>query len=182
MGIFGSWSQALVGKPWIRLDDAGIVLAGGSPRTGARRGAEFEIDKAHWLSLVVDAIARGVIAATEHDNTRYVRQADLRRWCEASGTPWKIPHHAGEDEPDPPKQSAASAEIELSSAGIDQAEPRERTSLLILIAAAARAKSLDAAALEQATQELGTRLSRRTIHKYLAAVRDVLERRGGERD
>lgn len=177
MGIFGSWKQALTGKPWIRLEDAGIVLAGGSPRWGTRRGPEFEADKAHWLSLVVDAIARGVIAENGHDNTRYIRQADLRRWCEASGTPWKIPHHPGEDEPDPPKREPA-----LTDADTAQAEPRERTSLLILIAAAARAKSLDAAALEQATEALGTRLSRRTIHKYLAAVRDVLERRGGGRD
>ena len=98
MSIFSSWNLALVGKPWIRLDDAGTILAGGSPRSGAPRSIHFQADEDHWLSLVTDAIARGVISTTEHDGMRYVRQADLRRWCEASGTPWKVPHHPGEDD------------------------------------------------------------------------------------
>jgi hypothetical protein len=78
------------------LDDVGTILAGGSPRSSAPRSIHIQADHDHCPSLVMDAIARGVISTTEHDGMRYVCQADLRRWCEAGGTPWKVPHHPGE--------------------------------------------------------------------------------------
>lgn len=181
MGIFDSWSKSLVGKPWIRLDDAGTILAGGSPRSGASRNSHFQADQDHWLSLVTDAVARGVISTTEHDGVRYVRQADLRRWCEASGTPWKVAHHAGEDDaaptgterPTPPLAPDHAARAEDP----DALDPREHTTLLVLIAAAARAGKLDVTAIERATHELGVTLSRRTINKHLASIDDAIERR-----
>lgn len=181
MGIFDSWSKSLVGKPWIRLDDAGTILAGGSPRSGAPRNSRFQADQDHWLSLVTDAIARGVISIKEHDGVRYVRQADLRRWCEASGTPWKIAHHAGED--DAPPISTERPAVPLApdhgtrDENADALDPREHTTLLVLIAAAARAGKLDATAIERATHELGVALSRRTINKHLAGIDDAIERR-----
>ncbi|BEU21261.1 hypothetical protein [Paraburkholderia sp. 22B1P] len=73
MSIFSSWNKALVGKPWIRLDNAGTILAGGSPRSGAPRNSHFQADHDHWLSLLMDAVARSVISITEHDGVRYVR-------------------------------------------------------------------------------------------------------------
>jgi len=183
MSIFSSWNKALVGKPWIRLDDASTILAGGSPRSGAPRSIHFRADQDHWLSLVADAIARGVISTTEHDGMRYVRQADMRRWCEAGGTPWKIPHHPGEgdastngaDHPLPmpiPDQ-------EGSTGDSNTLDPREQTTLLVLIAAAARAGKLDATAIGRATDELGVTLSRRTINRHLARIDDAIERRKG---
>lgn len=92
MSISSSWNKALVGKPWIRLDDVGTILAGGSPRSSAPRSIHIQADHDHWPSLVMDAIARGVISTTEHDGMRYVCQADLRRWCEAGvAHPGKCP-------------------------------------------------------------------------------------------
>ncbi|MCP2091997.1 UNVERIFIED_ORG: hypothetical protein J2Y81_008103 [Paraburkholderia sediminicola] len=181
MSIFSSWNLALVGKPWIRLDDAGTILAGGSPRSGAPRSIHFQADQDHWLSLVTDAIARGVISTTEHDGMRYVRQADLRRWCEASGTPWKVPHHPGEDDASLDRADHRPAvpipDQEDSEAEPDTLDPREQITLLVLVAAAARAGKLDAAAIERATDELGVTLSRRTINKHLARIDDAIERR-----
>jgi hypothetical protein len=181
MGIFDSWSRSLVGKPWIRLDDAGVILAGGSPRSGAPRNSHFQADQDHWLSLLTDAVARGVISTTAHDGIRYVRQADVRHWCETSGTPWKVPHHAGED--DVPSDSAdhptplLTPDHETGDGEPGALDPREHTTLLVLIAAAARAGKLDAAAIERATNELGVTLSRRTINKHLACIDDAIERR-----
>ncbi|WP_333983727.1 hypothetical protein [Burkholderia gladioli] len=179
MSIFSSWNKALVGKPWIRLDDASTVLAGGSPRSGASRNVHFKADQAHWLSLIIDAVARGVIAATDRDGTRYVRQADLRRWCETADTAWKVPHHSGEDDAaaDGIAQQPAVATGNQASDTIDALDPRQHTTLLILIAAAARAGKLDPAAIERATGELGVTLSRRTINKHLASIDDAIERR-----
>ncbi|SDD40648.1 hypothetical protein [Paraburkholderia lycopersici] len=181
MSIFSSWNKALVGKPWIRLDDAGTILAGGSPRSGAQRNMHFQADQDHWLSLVMDAVARSVISMTEHDGTRYVRQADLRRWCEASGTPWKVPHHPGEDEAPlvSTEQQAPSLlpDHERSGEDPDALDPREHITLLVLIAAAARAGKLDAGAIERASNELGVTLSRRTINKHLACIADAIDRR-----
>jgi len=181
MSIFSSWNKALVGKPWIRLDDAGTVLAGGSPRSGASRNTHFQADLAHWLSLVADAIARDVIATTERNGVPYVSQADVRRWCEASGTPWKVPHHPGEDEAPlvSTEQQAPSLlpDHERSGEDSDALDPREHITLLVLIAAAARAGKLDAAAIERASNELGVTLSRRTINKHLACVADAIDRR-----
>ncbi|MBU9205475.1 hypothetical protein KTD31_29375 [Burkholderia multivorans] len=181
MGIFSSWSKALVGKPWLRLHDAGTVLAGGSPRSGVPRNSHFQADQDHWLSLVTDAVARGIISTAEHDGIRYVRQADLRRWCNASGTPWKVPHHPGEDDapPDnsghPPPTPVPNQED--SDGDPNTLDPREQTTLLVLIAAAARAGKLDAIAIERAANELGVTLSRRTINKHLARIDDAIERR-----
>lgn len=181
MSIFSSWNTALVGKPWIRLDDAGTILAGGSPRSGAPRSIHFRADQDHWLSLVTDAIARGVISATEHDGMRYVRQADLRRWCEVGGTPWKVPHHPAEDDVSPDLTDHQPAvpvpDQENSEENLDTLDPREQTTLLVLIAAAARAGKLDATAIGRATDELGVTLSRRTINKHLARIDDAIERR-----
>ncbi|MFP3830584.1 hypothetical protein, partial [Pseudomonas sp. SIMBA_021] len=59
----------------------------------------------------------------------------------------------------------------------DALDHREQTTLLVLIAAAARAGKLDAVAIERATDELGITLSRRTIHKHLARIDDAIERR-----
>lgn len=181
MSIFSSWNKALVGKPWIRLDDAGTILAGGSPRSGAQRNMHFQADQDHWLSLVMDAVARSVISMTEHDGTRYVRQADLRHWCETGGTSWKVPHHPGEDET-PPNGAGGppptpTPDQEDSAQHPDALDHREQTTLLVLIAAAARAGKLDAVAIERATDELGITLSRRTIHKHLARIDDAIERR-----
>ncbi|RQU79317.1 hypothetical protein DF141_06395 [Burkholderia cenocepacia] len=181
MGIFSSWSKALTGKPWIRLDDVGIILAGGSPRSGASRNRQFQADHGHWLSLVTDAIDRGIISIHEHNGLRYVRQADVRRWCEASNTPWKVPHHPGEDDalparveyPTPPSPE----DHERGNESFDALDPREHTTLLVLIAAAARAGKLDATAIERATHDLGITLSRRTINKHLACIDDAIERR-----
>ncbi|MCL4626040.1 hypothetical protein [Burkholderia multivorans] len=181
MSIFSSWNKSLVGKPWIRLDDAGTILAGGSPRSGAPRSAHFQADYAHWLSLVTDAVARGTIATTEHDGTRYVRQADLRRWCEVGGTPWKVPHHPSED--DAPADAAESpshvtaADHGTSNSDPEGLDPREQTTLLVLVAAAARAGKLEASAIERAASELGVTLSRRTITKHLNRIADAIERR-----
>lgn len=181
MHIFSSWNTALVGKPWIRLDDVGTILAGGSPRSGAPRSIHFQADQDHWLSLVTDAIARGVISTTEHDGMRYVRQADLRRWCEAGGTPWKVPHHPGEGDVSPDGTDhpppVPILDQEHSEGDPDTLDPREQTTLLVLVAAAARAGKLDAAAIERATDELGVTLSRRTINKHLARIGDAIERR-----
>lgn len=181
MGIFSSWSKALTGKPWILLDDVGIILAGGSPRSGLSRNRQFQADHDHWLSLVTDAIERGVISTQEHDGLRYVRQSDVRRWCEASGTPWKVPYHAGEDDAPPAKTehstSPPAQDHEQDDENIDALDPREHTTLLVLIAAAARAGKLDATAIERATNELGITLSRRTINKHLAGIDDAIERR-----
>jgi hypothetical protein len=176
--FFNSWNQALIGKPWIRLDDAGTVLAGGSPRSGTTRNRHFQADQA---PLIRDAIARGVICDTEHDGIPYVRQADLRRWCEVSGTPWKIPHHAGEDDALSDKASRpASTQApahENDDGNADVLDPREQHTLLVLIAAAARAGKLDVTAIERTTDELGVTLSRRTINKHLARIADAIERR-----
>jgi len=181
MSIFSSWNKALVGKPWIRLEDVSTILAGGSPRSGVQRNTHFRADQGHWLSLVTDAVARGVISATEHDGMRYVRQADLRHWCEAGGTPWKVPHHPGEDETPPGSAanppSMAIPDQEDNEKHPDALDHREQTTLLILIAAAARAGKLDAVAIEHATDELGVTLSRRTIHKHLSRIEDAIERR-----
>jgi len=181
MSIFSSWNKALVGKPWIPLDDAGTVLAGGSPRSGAPRSTHFRADQNHWLSLVTDAVARGVISTTEHDGMRYVRQADLRRWCERSGTPWKVPHHPGEDDITASTTEHSTAEPALPPSNNEESpdalDPREQTTLLVLIAAAARAGKLDPAAIERATDELGVTLTHRTIHKHLARIDDAIERR-----
>lgn len=181
MSIFSSWNKALVGKPWIRLDDAGTILAGGSPRSGAPRSMHFRADQDHWLSLVTDAIARGVISTTEHHGMRYVRQADLRRWCEAGGTPWKVPHHPGEGDAspdgadDPPPVPIPDQKD--SEGDPDTLDPREQTTLLVLVAAAARAGKLDPVAIERASNALGVTLSRRTINKHLARIDDAIERR-----
>lgn len=181
MSIFSSWNKALIGKPWIRLDDVSIVLAGGSPRSGAQRNMHFQADQGHWLSLVTDAIARGAIAATEHDGMRYVRQADLRHWCKATNTRWKVPHHPGEDEARPNEPGnfppAPIPDQDDNERQPDALDPREHRTLLVLIAAAARAGKLDAAAIERATSELGVTLSRRTINKHLAGIDDAIERR-----
>jgi len=59
----------------------------------------------------------------------------------------------------------------------DALDPREHTTLLVLIAAAARAGKLDAAAIERASNELGVTLSRRTINKHLACIADAIDRR-----
>ncbi|MBU9413487.1 hypothetical protein [Burkholderia multivorans] len=181
MSIFSSWNKALVGKPWIRLDDAGTILAGGSPRSGAPRNIHFQADQDHWLSLVTDAIVRGVISTTEHDGMRYVRQADLRRWCESSGTPWKVPHHPGEDDASPNGAShpppASILDPEDNERNPEALDPREQTTLLVLIAAAARAGKLDATVIGRTADELGVTLSRRTINKHLARIDDAIERR-----
>lgn len=180
MGIFSSWNKALVGKPWIRLDDVGTILAGGSPRSGAARNSHFQADHDHWLSLVTDAIARRVIATSEHDGIRYVRQADVRRWCDASDAAWKVPHHPGEDDaPSGPTEHPAPALTTDPHDSDDSGtlDPREQITLLVLIAAAARAGKLDAAAIERAAGELGVTLSRRTINKHLARIDDAIERR-----
>ncbi|AOK67848.1 hypothetical protein [Burkholderia multivorans] len=181
MSIFSSWNKALVGKPWIRLEDASTILAGGSPRSGAQRSIHFRADQDHWLSLVRDAIARGVISMTEHDGMRYVRQADLRHWCEASGSSWKVPHHPGEDDTLPTEAGhsppAPIPDREDNERQPDALDPREHTTLLVLVAAAARAGKLDAASIERATNELGVSLSRRTINKHLASIDDAIERR-----
>ncbi|MCA8250445.1 hypothetical protein LGN12_25105 [Burkholderia multivorans] len=177
MGIFDSWSRSLVGKPWIRLDDAGIILAGGSPRSGAPRNNHFQADRDHWLSLVTDAIARGVIATTERDGVRYVRQADLRRWCDAGGMPWKIPRHPDEDDIPAAGHPEPASSDRRSNDETNALDPREHITLLVLIAAAARAGTLDAAAIERATDELGATLSRRTINRHLGRVVDAVERR-----
>ncbi|MDN7998168.1 hypothetical protein QZN00_13530 [Burkholderia multivorans] len=180
MGIFDSWSRSLVGKPWIRLDDAGTILAGGSPRSGAPRNSHFLADQEHWLSLVTDAVARGVISTTEHNGVQYVRHADVRRWCQASGTPWKVRHHPGEDDAAPGSAEQLTpppSDHESRDNDPDSLDPREHTTLLVLIAAAARAGKLDAAAIERATHELGVTLSRRTINKHLACIDDAIERR-----
>ena len=183
MSIFSSWNKALVGKPWIRLDDASTVLAGGSPRSGAPRSIHFRADQEHWLSLVMDAVARSVISMTEHGGARYVRQADLRHWCKASGSPWKVPHHPGEDEAPPNGAGrpllAPMLDPEDNERHPDALDHREQITLLVLIAAAARAGKLDATAIEHATDELGVTLSRRTIHKHLARIEDAIERRKG---
>jgi len=181
MGIFDSWSKSLVGKPWIRLDDASTILAGGSPRSGAPRNSHFQADQGHWLSLITDAVARGVISVTEHTGVQYVRQADLRHWCETSGTPWKVPHHPSEDEAPQiiAEHQAPPSLLEHERRDEDHhaLDPREHTTLLVLIAAAARAGKLDAAAIERAANELGVTLSRRTINKHLASIDDAIERR-----
>lgn len=181
MGIFDSWSKSLVGKPWIGLDDVSVILAGGSPRSGAPRNSHFQADRDHWLSLITDAIARSIISTTERNGVSYVGQADVRRWCEASGTPWKIPHHPGEDGvPQDSTEHPTPSLLQDHQHGRqdpDALDPREHTTLLVLIASAARAGKLDAAAVERAANELGVTLSRRTINKHLACIDDAIERR-----
>ncbi|WP_395065525.1 hypothetical protein [Paraburkholderia silvatlantica] len=151
MSIFSSWNKALVGKPWIRLDHASTILAGGSPRPGSQLSIHFRADQDHWLSLVTNAVARGVISMTEHDGMRFVRQADLGHWCEASGSPSKVPHDPGEDEalsnetghPTP----VPILDREDNERQPDALDPREHTTPLVLVAAG----KLDAASIERAT-------------------------------
>ena len=167
-------------KPWIRAHDAGTILAGGSPRSGAQRSIHFRADQDHWLSLVRDAVARGVISMTEHDGMR----SSASRLTALVRSKWlivEIPHHPREDDTLPTEAGhsppAPIPDREDNERQPDALDPREHTTLLVLVAAAARAGKLDAASIERATNELGVTLSRRTINKHLASIEDAIERR-----
>lgn len=118
---------------------------------------------------------------TKHNGMRHVGQADLRHWCEASGSPWKVPHRPREVEalPNETDHPPLAPRLDRDDSGrqADALDPREHKTLLALLAAAARAGRLDAAPIERATSVLGVTLSRRTIHKHLASIDDTIERR-----
>jgi hypothetical protein len=95
--------------------------------------------------------------------------------------PWKVPHHPGEDDASPNGAShpppASILDPEDNERDPEALDPREQTTLLVLIAAAARAGKLDATVIGRAADELGVTLSRRTINKHLARIDDAIERR-----
>lgn len=87
----------------------------------------------------------------------------------------------GEDEtlPDETDHPPLAPSLDRNDSGRqpDALDPREHKTLLVLVAAAARAERLDAAPIEPATSVLGVTLSRGTINKHLASIDDAIERR-----
>ena len=89
-----TWMKSFIGLQWVRLEDAVIILAGGSPGCIRSNDPRFvkriEVQRESLLA----ALAGNIVTVRTHNNIRWVLQADLRRWQETRGKQWPIPHDA----------------------------------------------------------------------------------------